>query len=375
MMALSTTLERLTSPWDRLAQENPLVGFLDTLLRGTGQVMFQNNPLTGLLFLIGIFVNSALLGLAALIGLIVSTLTAVILGADRTAIRAGLFGYNGVLAGIGLAFFLQWNGVLVVYIVLVAILSSVVMMALINFLGARDMPALTAPFVLSTWLFLFAIFQFAHLRPSELILPTPLDPKASVETALRPLSLGFAGAGVTALNLLQAFFRGIGEVFFQDNLATGIIFLIGILVNSRISALFAALGSLVGMLSALFLFGGNGFWVYHGLYGFNAVLTAIALGGLFYVFTWESAIYALIGALISTVVMAAISVLLSPIGMPAITAPFVLTAWLFIGAKAGFRVLHPVPLAGVTNAERIRQEFLEERRTATSPRRAPQPTL
>jgi len=373
-MALSTALERLTSPWDHLAQENPFVGFLDTLLRGTGQVMFQNNPLTGLLFLVGIFVNSALLGLAGVIGLIVSTLTAVILGADRTAIRAGLFGFNGILAGIGLAFFLQWNGTLVVYIVLVAILTSIVMMALVNWLGARDMPALTAPFVLSAWLFRFAIFQFPHLHPSALILPTPLDPRASVQTALRPLPTSLVGGGITAANLLVAFFRGIGEVFFQDNLITGIIFLIAILVNSRISALFAALGSLVGMLSALFLFGGNGYWVYHGLYGFNGVLTAIALGGLFFVLTWESAIYALVGALISTVVMAAISVLLSPIGMPALTAPFVLTAWLFIGTKAGFRMLHPVPLAAVTNAEHIRQNFLEEQHV-TGPRRAPQPTL
>lgn len=371
-MALSNALERFTSPWGRLAQENPFVGFLDTLLRGTGQVMFQNNPVTGLLFLIGIFVNSALLGLAGLIGLIVSTLTAAILGADRTAIRAGLFGFNGILAGIGLAFFLRWNGTLVVYIVLVAILSSIVMMALINWLGARDMPALTAPFVLSAWLFLFAIFQFAHLLPSALILPIPLDPSASVQTALRPLPTSVVGGGITAVNLLVAFFRGIGEVFFQDNTITGIIFLIGILVNSRISALFAALGSLVGMLCALFLFGGNGYWVYHGLYGFNAVLTAIALGGLFFVLTWESALYALIAALISTVVMAAISVALSPIGMPALTAPFVLTAWLFIGVKAGFRVLHPVPLTAVTNAERIRQGFLEQR--VTGPRRAPQPT-
>ncbi|HZO74852.1 MAG TPA: urea transporter [Ktedonobacteraceae bacterium] len=374
-MALATALERLTSPWDHLAQENPFVGFLDTLLRGTGQVMFQNNPLTGLLFLIGIFVNSALLGLAALIGLIVSTLTAIILGADRTATRAGLFGYNGILAGIGLAFFVQWNGTLVVYIVLVAILTTIVMMALINFMGERDMPALTAPFVISTWLFLFAIFQFAHLRPTAAILPTPLDPHAFVQTELRPLPGTMAGAGVTALNLVTAFFRGIGEVFFQDNLITGIIFLIAILINSRIAALFAALGSLIGMLSALFLFGGNGYWVYHGLYGFNGVLTGIVLGGLFFVLTWESTIYALIGILISTVLMAAISVALSPIGMPALTAPFVLTGWLFVGVKAGFRALRAVPLAALTTPEQIRQNFLEEQRVATGPRHAPEPTL
>jgi urea transporter len=363
-MALDTTLERLTSPWDHLAQENPFVGFLDTLLRGCGQVMFQNNPLTGLLFLVGIFINSALLGVAGLIGLIVSTVTALLLGADRSLIRAGLFGYNGILAGIGLAFFIRWNAFLVVYIVLAAILSAVVMMALLNLMGSRDMPALTAPFVLSAWLFLFGIYLFSYLPPSASIQPLLLNPNAVVQTDLRPLPTGLTGAGLTFLNLVHAFFRGIGEVFFQDNFVTGVIFLIAILVNSRISALFAALGSLVGMLTALFLFGGNGFWVYHGLYGFNAVLCGIALGGLFYVFTWESAVYALLCMIISTVVMAAISVFLSPLGMPALTAPFVLTAWLFILPKAGFQVLHPVALADVTNAEHIRHDFLEREHAA-----------
>ena len=114
-MALSDTLERLASPWERLAQRNPLVGFVDTLLRGCGQVMFQNNPLTGFLFLVGIFVNSALLGLAGLIGLLASTLTALLLRADRSMVRAGLFGFNGILVGIGLAFFLCWDALLVVY--------------------------------------------------------------------------------------------------------------------------------------------------------------------------------------------------------------------------------------------------------------------
>jgi urea transporter len=292
-----------------------------------------------------------------------------ILRADHSLIRAGLFGYNGILTGIGLAFFLKWNAPLIVYIVLAAILSSIVMMGLLNLMGSRDMPALTAPFVVSAWLFLFGVFLFHHLQPSTLIQPTLLNPSASVQTDLRPLPTTLAGAGITPLNLLEAFFRGIGEVFFQDNLITGVIFLVAILVNSRISALFAALGSLVGMLTALFLFGGNGYWVYHGLYGFNAVLTGIALGGLFYVLTWQSALYALVGALVSTIVMATISVWLSPLGMPALTAPFVISGWLFILPKAGFQVFHPVPLAALTNAEQIRHEFLEEQAAAGVGRR------
>jgi urea transporter len=104
--------------------------------------------------------------------------------------------------------------------------------------------------------------------------------------------------------------------------------------------------------------GANGFSVYHGLYGFNAVLCAIALGGLFFVLTWKSAVYALLAAVFSVVAFAAIAVFLSPIGMPALTAPFVLTTWLFLWPKAGFRELEPVPLAEITTAEKIRAAHL-----------------
>jgi urea transporter len=54
---------------------------------------------------------------------------------------------------------------------------------------------------------------------------------------------------------------------------------------------------------------------------------------------------------------AAIAVLLSPIGMPALTAPFVLTTWLFLWPKAGFRALAPVALADVTTAENIQASY------------------
>jgi urea transporter len=350
-MAVAGAPRRAADSWARMAQRNPAVAVVDTLLRGIGQVMFQNNPLTGLLFVVGIFVNSLKFGGVALLGVAASTLAAHLLGADRGLIRNGLFGFNGVLVGIGLAFFLQFDFLLAVYIVLGAAVSTIVMMALINLLTPWDMPALTAPFVLTAWLLLFAVYQFDFLQPTELIAPLAPDPGAAVQTQLRELATG--AGGLTVANLAHGFFRGVGEVMFQDNLVTGVIFLIAILVNSRISAAFAAAGSAVALLTALAL-GGDGFSVYHGLYGFNAVLCAIALGGLFFVLTWKSAVYALLAAVFSVVTFAAIAVLLAPIGMPALTAPFVLTTWLFLWPKAGFGALAPVALADVTTAENIR---------------------
>jgi urea transporter len=78
-------------PWNRLAEKNALVGFVDTLLRGTGQVMFQNNPVTGVLFLAGIFYNSRFLGGLGVLGLVSSTVTAVALGSRRSLEHTAAF--------------------------------------------------------------------------------------------------------------------------------------------------------------------------------------------------------------------------------------------------------------------------------------------
>jgi urea transporter len=84
----------------------------------------------------------------------------------------------------------------------------------------------------------------------------------------------------------------------------------------------------------------------------------------------RSAVYALVAAVFSTIVFAAIAVLLSPIGRPALTAPFVLVTWLFLLPKAGFQTLQPVALADVSTAESTRASY---RVRGTGPGAAPQP--
>ncbi len=56
--------------------------------------MLQNNPLTGLLFIIGIVwgafaASNVAVAIGALAGLIVSTLTAILLNADRASLQQG----------------------------------------------------------------------------------------------------------------------------------------------------------------------------------------------------------------------------------------------------------------------------------------------
>ena len=70
--------------------------------RGIGQVMFQNNALSGLLMLIGIFLNSWQMGLLAVSGNIISTLTARISGYDCDDKNNRIYAFNATLEAIAL---------------------------------------------------------------------------------------------------------------------------------------------------------------------------------------------------------------------------------------------------------------------------------
>jgi urea transporter len=83
--------------WESAVASSPIVRFFDAVLRGFGQVMFQNSPITGLFFLIGLFVGGWDFGTYALLACVVSTGTAYWLGIPQGAIGSGLYGYNAVL--------------------------------------------------------------------------------------------------------------------------------------------------------------------------------------------------------------------------------------------------------------------------------------
>lgn len=301
----------------------PLPGFGDAVFRGIGQVMLQNNSYTGLIFLAGIFYNSMVLGWAVLLGTVVSTASAILLGADRASVRAGLFGFNGALVGIALLYFLEPNILTWGYVVLAAAFTTVFMAALVRFLGTWDIPALTAPFVCTTLLFVLAFARFGQLHSGN-ALPTAGFPKATV----------IEGA-VNVSTFTDGLLNGVAQVFLQQNTITGLFFVIGLLVSSRIAGGAALLGSLVGAIVAWGL-GAAEPALRAGLFGFNSVLTAIVFGSALFAGNAASVAYGMLAVVTTTIVSAAMSAALEPLGMPALTSPFVVVVWLFLLARPRF---------------------------------------
>lgn len=306
-------------PWSPL-------GFVDCILRGIGQVMLQNNSYTGLLFLAGIFFNSLLFGIAVLLGTVVGTAAAMLLRADRELIRTGGFGFNGGLVGIALLYFLQPNLLTWGCVAFAAACSTIVTAALLRILRTWGIPALTAPFVLTSLCFFLATARFGRLEVTHLLPAAGLPKAVTVEGV------------VTMSTVTEGLFKGIAQVFFQDNWITGILFAIGLFLASRWAGVAALAGSLVGVLVAWGM-GAAEPAIRAGAFGFNSVLVAIALGSALLRPGKAAMACALLATIATPIVYAAVSAAFEPLGVPALTLPFVLVTWLFLLAGRGFPAL------------------------------------
>ncbi|MGQ0480909.1 MAG: urea transporter [Pseudonocardia sp.] len=342
---------------------HPVLEFFEDCLRGVGQVMFMNNPLTGLMVMIAAWTYDPWLGFGGTVGVVVSTAVALLMGFDREAIRLGLYGFNGVLCGLALATFLAppWDAVSTVWIVAVSAGSSIAMAGLAAlFGGAWGVPPFTFAFNLSVVLFLITGLHAVRGRIGELVTPTtPTVNGPSVNTTLRE-SAAAAGGDLT-LGVVNAVFRGIGQLFFVNSILGGVLVLVGILICSRIAAGFALVGSVIGMLVGMAL-GVNGEAIYNGLWGFNSFDACLAIAGVFYVLTWRSALLGMACAAYTALLFGAIASFLGPWGLPAMTLPFCFGVLTFVMLKNASSRFVWVPPTEITTPE----EHLRRVRTTAS---------
>lgn len=290
---------------------NGLHIFMKSVLRGVGQVMFQNNALTGLLFLCGIFYQSPRYGFATLAGALISTATAHLFKMDLEQKRNGLFGFNGALVSLSLIYFLETSFSTWCFALLAAATSTLVMHLFSNILSKKKLPTLTAPFVVTTLVFLTVNTQFSLITLATHSVMTPYDN-----------TLGL-------LTLLEGAVKGISQVFFQDNMISGLLMLLGLLINSRSAFLWAIIGSLTGLMTGLCL-GTSQDLLGAGVYSFNGALTALALGSVFLSAHWKNYLLTLAAIVLTTLTFVGTSILFLPLGLPVMTLPFVLITWFFL---------------------------------------------
>jgi urea transporter len=315
-------MNKVLVKWEDWCASSKLLRFVDINLRGIGQVMFQNNPASGALFLAGVAWGSIATGapyilLAGIVAVVVATLTAQWLHFAEENIAAGLYGYNAVLVGLALATFLAPGPLLWVYVVLGASVSVVVTRGTAQTVSGWG-SALTFPFVLTTWFLLLSTYGFAGLADKALPDANLVTPFASV-----------AATRVSVEAFVQGVLRSISQVFLKGESIAALFLLAGLAVSSLAAAAFALGGAIIAVITA-HLFGAESDLILGGLKGFSPLLTAIALGTVFYKPCWRVVVYAGLATVFTVIAQAALNVALSPLAIPALTAPFVVVSWLFL---------------------------------------------
>jgi len=99
------------------------------------------------------------------------------------------------------------------------------------------------------------------------------------------------------------------------------------IICSPISALYAVLASIISILTSMSL-GVPATEIYSGLWNENAIITATALGGVFFVAnSRKHAVFTLMGAIFSTVIHGATLQMMTPFGLPTMNLSFHVTTW------------------------------------------------
>lgn len=286
-------------------------------LENISQVILLENWVSGLMILIAITIANVQLGIVALLSAIIGTLVALAVGGDKSLIEKGLFGFNSVLTGLALQLFL--TGSMRMVIALAAAAFVVVFhAAVMHFLKNLGMPVLTFPYIVLTWFLLLTSYHLGAFHLSSGLVPQDLT-HWKLET----------GGAIDAINGLVS---GIGQVYFQEGLIPGLIILLAIFWADRKLGIYAVIGTAVAWGAAIALGAEHGA-INLGLFGYNAVLTILAIGAVFDANKPVALISGIAAALITVPITASMDTWLSIYGLPALTMPFVLVTWVFIAAR------------------------------------------
>ncbi|MFH8749831.1 urea transporter [Streptomyces rimosus] len=293
------------------------------VLRGQAQVDFLPSAVTGAIFTVALCAAGWAYGLYGLLGTATGTATAHLLGVDRDRIAAGLEGFNACLVAVGSAVFLGPGHVSTLLIAVAgSAVVTVVTAATGRALSTWQLPTLTLPFCLVASALTLAAPGLARVWHQG------APPAALPGTSGPPPALSFT-------DLWHALFANIAQIFFMPQWYVGALFLAGIFAASRTAGTMACLGSLTGTATAWAL-GAPTTQIASGAAGYNAVLVAMALCGVFLPTGRRTAAYAMAGAATATALTPAITALTAPSGGHVFTWPFVLTTLVFLGAGPGF---------------------------------------
>ena len=200
-----------------------------------------------------------------------------------------------------------------------AAVTTILTAAIMHAMRNTEIPILTFPFIILTWFVLLVSYRLKAIHLSPTLVPQDLS----------RWELNIEGE----LDWVEGAFHGIGQIFFLDNSFSGFLLFIAVFWAGWKLGVYAIIGNAAALLVA-FVLGGEHTLIIEGLYGYNAILAMLAVAIVFNMNRQRySVLSGIIAACLTVPLAASISTWLLPYGLPALTMPFVLSTWIFLGAR------------------------------------------
>jgi urea transporter/murein DD-endopeptidase MepM/ murein hydrolase activator NlpD len=300
--------------------------FCTGVLNSYGQVFFSNNRWFSLI-LLGVSFFDVWAGIAGLAAVLITHLAAYLIGFKTDHIKAGLYGFNSLLVGLGIGIFFQPGLEFYILLFFVSLLTLFVTVSLEGVIGKYGLPYLSIPFLLALWIVTLASRQFTSLEISEkgIFLMNEffeMGSHSAVQTYTWLNDMGLPES-------LRMYFRSLGAIFFQYYLLAGILIAVGLLIYSRIAFTLSLLGFFSAYLFYLFI-GANLAELNTAYIGFNFILTAIAIGGFFLVPSKYSYLWVILLTPVIAMLITSTTALLNLFQLSILSLPFNLVVLLFL---------------------------------------------
>ncbi|XP_076758802.1 urea transporter 1 [Xylocopa sonorina] len=320
-------LKQESVPWS-------ILRLFDFLLRGFGQVVFANNPISGLLIAITLAVTTpGMLIFSAITGFL-GLLLSVLIRDREEYIANGVTVVNPLMLGaVSYVLIPKFYGSFDAFSVLLVVLGAIFSVYLSRSLGTGRSPYLAWPFNLTEFALLFVLYtQDNGVHTTDRMQPLIRMDNATSDATTADVSS--IGENVTGVHIDWGMvFHGIvlsaSQVFAVESAVTGSVIYLATLLFSPTTAGFAFLGALIGSLAGLML-GVEIEEIYAGFWGYNTFLTGASLGGTLFVLNKQTAVATIVAIVYTAIVQYSVLFFFRDLKLPVLTLPFVLATTLFV---------------------------------------------
>ncbi|XP_072767392.1 urea transporter 1 [Anoplolepis gracilipes] len=363
-------------------KEGPIweaVQLFDALLRGFGQIVFANNPLSGLLIIVTLAAVApgtlALSTATAVLGLLLS----VLIREPQDIVENGLSVYNPLLVGaISYAMIPRIYASFDAFSFLLVFLATILSVYLARSLRSDKFSCTVWPFNLVEFALIFAL----STQNGAEVLAKSMEPMFKMHNATSETTMTTATTTTTTTTTMYdaGFYEEIetnayidwgmilrgsvvsaSQLFCINNVIVGAIMYLAMLICSPTSTAFSYFGALCGTFAGLEL-GVDYHKVYSGLWGYNSLLTGAALGGNLLVLNSQTTAATFMAIIFTLLLQYSIESILINTRLPILTLPFVISTSFFLKLSSGKEdPTFPWPVSPISFTEKQRHDYLVRR--------------